>query len=115
MKRNAWIAALLWCCFAFPLAAEEYQVIFETTECSGQSGFAAVKINTIYRIEEADCAAPNNPKEKLKRMLVNDGSGSYTAYTLTPEEAQNVVTEMRAYMKARLKLMERSNAIIIGK
>ncbi len=115
MKIFVGFITLLFCCFVPHLAAEEYQVIFETTECSGQTGFATVKINTIYRIESADCASPHNPKEKLKKLLVNDGSGSYIAYTLTQNEAQKVIADMREYMKARLKLMERSNAIIIGK
>ena len=115
MKIFVGFITLLFCCFVPHLAAEEYQVIFETTECSGKTGFAAVRINTIYRIESADCTSPNNPKEKLKKLLVDDGSGSYVVYTLTQKEAQKVIADMREYMKARLKLMERSNAIIIGK
>lgn len=115
MKISVWLVTFIFCCFTPHLAAEEYQVIFETTACSGETGFAAVKINAIYRIESADCSSPHNPKKKLQKLLVDDGSGSYTAYTLTQEEAQKVVADMRTYMKARLKMMERSNPIIIGK
>ncbi len=97
-----------------PLAyAESYQVVFETIDCDGSTGFATVGVETIYKIIEADCSHPDNPDEKLKQLLVNDYRGSYNTYTLSHEEAGEMMQEVKAYMRARRELLERSEAIIV--
>ena len=95
--------------------SSDYQVIFETTGCNGESGFATVKVEDIYKIENAGCTAPGKPGEKLKQVLVKNSSGSYDIFTLTRDEAKTVVTDMKMYMKAKLKALENSNTLIISK
>ena len=113
MKVRLFFLALLLCFFSANVTAKEYQVVFETLECSGESGFATVEVDAIYKVESADCFSPDNPEEKLKKLLVHDGSGSYIVYTLTQEEAKKVMADFRQYMKARLRLLEKSDMVII--
>ncbi len=95
--------------------SSEYQVIFETTSCNGESGFATVKVEDIYKIESAGCTVPGKPGEKLKQILVKNSSGSYDTFTLTQSEAKTVVSDIKLYMKAKLKSLENSSTLIINK
>lgn len=95
-------------------AADSYKVVFETMDCSGTTGFATVEPDEIYKVGDGDCSNPDDPGKKLKQLLIHDGSGSYKAYTLTQEEARNVMLDVKEYMKARKGLLERSNSIIIS-
>ena len=96
------------------LTNDSYKIIFETMDCSGNTGFATVGLDEIYKLGNGDCSEPDNPGRKLKQLLVHDGSGSYTAYTLTRDEAKNVMRDMKEYMQARKGVLERSDSIIIG-
>ena len=91
--------------------AAPYQVTFETTDCNGDTGFTTVGIDEIFKIQSGDCSGPDGAP--LKQMLIHDGSGSYTAYTLTDEESKNVRKEIKAYMAARRGVLDRSGAIIV--
>ncbi len=100
---------------AISLYAGDFQVMFETTSCTGETGFAAAKVEDIYKVENAACTAPGNPGEKLKKILIKNAGGSYDTFTLTASEAKNVIGDMKAYMKARLKNLENANTLIITK
>jgi len=104
---------LTFICFAGYAAAESsaYQVTFETLDCNGDSGFATVGVDQIYKIQSAGCAGPDGAP--LKQLLEHDGSGSYNVYTLSQEESENINKEIKAYMAARRGLLERSKAIIV--
>ena len=93
--------------------AEDYKVVFETMDCSGNSGFATVGPDEIFKVQNGDCSDPDNPGKKLKQLLVHDGSGSYTVYTLTQDESRNVMRDMKEYMRARKGVLERSESVII--
>ncbi len=93
----------------------EYKVIFETTDCSGNTGFATVGADEIYKINQGDCSDPSDPGKHLKQLLVQDGNNSYKAYSLTQDEAKNVMLELKEYMKSRKNVLDRSDAIIIDK
>ncbi|RUM44305.1 MAG: hypothetical protein DSY80_04540 [Desulfocapsa sp.] len=95
-------------------AGDNYKVIFETMDCSGNTGFATVGADEIYKMNNGDCSDPNDPAKKLKQLLVHDGSGSYTVYNLTQDEARNVMKEMKEYMKSRKGVLDRSDAVIIS-
>jgi hypothetical protein len=95
-------------------AGDDYKVIFETMDCSGNTGFATVGADEIYKMNNGDCTDPNDPAKRLKQLLVHDGSGSYIVYTLTQDEARNVMMEMKEYMKSRKGVLDRSDAIIIS-
>jgi len=95
-------------------AGGEYKVIFETTDCSGNTGFATVGADEIYKMNNGDCTDPNAPGKRLKQLLVHDGSGSYIVYNLTQAEARNVMLEMKDYMKSRKGVLDRSDAVIIS-
>jgi len=107
-------ALLLLCSAGAGFADDSYNIIFETMDCSGNTGFASVGLDEIYKMNNGDCSEPDNPGRKLKQLLVHDGSGSYTAYTLTQDEAKNVMRDMKEYMRARKGVLERSDSIIIG-
>ena len=105
---------LLLCSTGAGFADDSYKIIFETMDCSGNTGFASVGLDEIYKMDNGDCSEPDHPDRKLKQLLVHDGSGSYTAYTLTQDEAKNVMRDMKEYMRARKGVLERSDSIIIG-
>ena len=91
--------------------ASPYQVTFETMDCNGETGFTTVGVDEVFKIQSAGCSGPDGVS--LKQMLVPDGSGSYTAYTMTEEESKNVSKEIKDYMAARRGILDRSNAIIV--
>jgi len=93
------------------LSASSYQVTFETTGCNGDTGFATIGVDEIFKIQDAGCSGPDGVP--LKQMLVHDGSGSYKAYTLTKEESHNVSKEIKEYMAARRGVLDRSQGVII--
>jgi len=95
-------------------ASDDYKVIFETMDCSGNTGFATVGADEIYKVNNGDCTDPNAPGKHLKQLLVHDGSGSYTVYNLTQDEARNVMLELKDYMKSRKGVLDRSDAVIIS-
>ena len=96
---------------SFVFAVDNYQVAFETTECSGETGFATVAIQRIDKIESAGCLYEG---KKLKKLLVRKG-GSYSTYTLTNDEARSVMQDVKLYNRARLKMMENANTLVITK
>ena len=100
-------------CFSGVATAESsaYQVTFETLDCNGDSGFATVGVDQIYKIQSAGCAGADGVP--LKQLLVHDSSGSYTVFTLSQEESENINKEIKAYMDARRGILERSDAIIV--
>lgn len=108
------VTALVFLC-SLSAGAGDFKIVFETTDCSGETGFASVGADTIYKIESAGCAAPGGSGEKLKQMLVKNSAGSYDTFTLTAAEAATVRQEMKAYMKVRLKQLENANSLIITK
>jgi len=98
--------------FASTLSAlEPYQVAFETTECNGDSGFATVEIGNIHKVQTASCM---HDGKKLKKLLVKKGQ-SFITYTMTYDEAKAVMQDVKLYNRARLRMMENSNSIIITK
>lgn len=101
----------------FPIqgySADAYKVVFETMDCSGNTGFSTVSPDEIYKMGNGDCTNPEVPGEKLKQLLVHDGSGSYRVFSLTREEAKNVMMDVKDYMKSKKGLLDRSDAVIIS-
>jgi len=93
--------------------AEPYKVVFETIDCDGKSGFLTISIESIYKIQDGDCNDPNNPEQRLKQLLVHDGSGSYKSHSLGQGAAREIMDEVKAYMKARRGVLERANTVIL--
>lgn len=101
---------------AVPAAwSSDYQVVFETIGCNGESGFVTAKVEDVYKIEDAGCSVPGKSGERLKQILIKNSSGGYDIFTLTQDEAKTVVGDMKIYMRARLKALENSNTLIIDK
>lgn len=113
MKQIVLMIVLLFLVVTEVCCAEPQKVAFETTDCSGASGFATISVDSIYKIQDGDCNDPNNPEQRLKQLLVHNGSGSYNIYSLGQGEAREVMNEVKAYMKARRGALERSNTIIL--
>lgn len=99
--------------YAAPLYAEQYQVVFETTGCDGSSGFSTIAVEEIYKIQDGDCSDPKNPEQRLQQLLVHNGSGSYTVYTVRQTDAREIMNEVKSYMKARRTVLERANTVIV--
>lgn len=97
------------------VSAANFQVLFETTTCTGESGFAAAEAADVYKIETAACSAPGKAGEKLKKILIKNGQGSYDTFTLTASEAKNVIADLKAYQRARLKSLENADTLMISK
>ena len=99
--------------FTYSLAVAEtpYQVTFATQECNGDTGFATVGIDLIYKVDSAGCSAADG--SPLKQLLVHNSSGSYDVYTISQQESENIMKEIKSYMDARRGLLERSDAIIV--
>ena len=115
MKPLLVLSTLLFCLLPTQGKADDtYKVIFETMDCNGNGGFATVGADEIYKIEDGDCSHPQHPGQKLKQLLIHDGTGSYKAYTLSQEAAKNVMIDVKEYMQARKGVLERSDSIIIG-
>jgi hypothetical protein len=115
MKRTLLLATLLMV-LGFPIQGntnDSYKIVFETMDCSGNTGFATVGPDEIYKIGNGDCTNPENPGKKLKQLLVHDGTGSYKVYTLTQEEARNVMMDVKEYMKSRKGVLDRANSVIL--
>ncbi len=97
---------------SFSASGSDYQVMFETTSCTGETGFATARVEDVYKVENAACTADG---KKLKKILIKNGAGSYDVFTLTETEARSVIADMKAYMRARLKNLENANTLIITK
>jgi hypothetical protein len=99
--------------FSHGYADDSYKVVFETMDCSGNTGFATVGPDEIYKVADGDCSHPQHPGQKLKQILIHDGSGSYKVYTLSQEEAKNVMLDVKDYMRSRKGVLDRSESVII--
>jgi hypothetical protein len=92
---------------------DSYKIVFETIDCNGNTGFATEGPDEIHKMGQGDCSHPQHPGQKLKQLLIHDGSSSYKVYTLSQEEANNVMLEVKEYMRARKGMLEQSDSIII--
>ncbi len=50
--------------------AGTYQVTFTTTGCNGDTGYATVEIDRIYKIETISCEGPYAKLKKLEQVIV---------------------------------------------
>jgi hypothetical protein len=91
------------------------QVTFQTTDCDGKTGFASVDLERIWRINDAGCATPDKPNEKLLQVLVKSLSGvtNYEVYIVNPDEAASIQTQIKAHMASKRKALEGSDTVII--
>jgi hypothetical protein len=98
---------------AVAFAAPAYQITFETTECNGDTGMAAVDVDRIYRVQADDCA-PQQPGEKRKQVLVRSPGGptNYDVFLVTEKEGQRIQKEITKYNDARRRSLERGDSII---
>ncbi len=99
--------------FGAPLSADPYQVVFETTNCDGSTGFSTIAVDEIYKIQDGDCSDPKDPGQRLQQLLVHNGSGSYTVYTVRKTDAREIMSEVKSYMKARRTVLERAESVIV--
>lgn len=95
-----------------PVASHGYQVSFATTNCDGDTGFAAVEIELIYRIDTVDCA-PAQPDKRLKQVLVRARGTGYDVFTVDEAEAKKISEEINSYSKARKRALERGETLQI--
>lgn len=101
---------------AFAVTAQAYQITFETTECNGDTGMAAVDVDRIYRVQADDCG-PQQPGEKRKQVLVRASGGPtrFDVFTVAEKEGQRIQNEIKKYNDARRRTLERGGSIIIQK
>jgi hypothetical protein len=102
--------------FAAAATVHAYQITFETTECNGDTGFAAVEVDRVYRVEADDCG-PQQPGEKRKQVLVRASAGPtrYDVFTVAEKEGQRIQNEIRKYNDARRRSLDRGGTIMIDR
>jgi len=88
-----------------------YQVMFETMTCNGETGFMSADIEAVYKIEPAACTGPDG--KKLKKILLKNSAGSYDVVTLTEDSAREVMKDIKVYMRAKRKMLENGNSLVI--
>ena len=96
-------------------SVSDTQVTFQTTDCDGNTGFASVELERIWRINDAGCSTPDKPNEKLMQVLVKSLSGvtNYEVFIVSPEEAISIQEQIKAHMAAKRKALEGSGTVII--
>lgn len=94
-----------------------FDVMFETTDCGGETGFASVAAERIYRIQAADCAQPGDPDTKLKQVLIHSQTSgtAYEVFTVTDEEARSIMRQLKIFRDSKLRALENAGGIIIEK
>ncbi len=78
---------------AFP----SLELIAETTECNGDTGFTSFNASKLYKIQTGWCDDPNNPGKKLQQVLLKSDSrpGSYDLMWVTQAEAKNIMQQIK--------------------
>jgi hypothetical protein len=91
------------------------QVSFQTTECNGDTGFASVDLEKIWRIKSAGCSSPDKPDQQLMQVLVKSTTGlvKYEVFTVAPTEADYIQAQIKAHMAAKRKALEGGDTVII--
>ena len=120
MLRKAQLMIAVFVCLAGAAVAaglSDTQVTFQTTDCNGNTGFASVELERIWRINPAGCATPDKPDEQLLQVLVKSLSGltNYEVFTVNPEEAASIQAQIKAHMDAKRKALEGGNTVIIDR
>jgi hypothetical protein len=93
-----------------PIAsASEYPVTFQTVTCEGESGFMAVDVTRVYRVQTVDCA----DGRKLRQVLIRNDGGSYDVATVDEAEALMLQQEVDNHARARREALRNSSSIII--
>ncbi len=108
-------AFILWSVAAAMVAASDFTVVFETMQCNGERGFASVDMVDVSKIESGSCIDPTDAQRKLKQMLVKNGRGSFDTFSLTQSASEDVMAQIKAYNKARLENLQKTNTLIISK
>ena len=103
---------ILLCAAAPAVLAGGFKVTFETLDCNGDTGFASVDIDRIYRIETTDCG-PEQPERKLKQVLVRSYATGFDAFSLSEAEAEALQQQLKRYQGARQQSIERGDTIYI--
>ena len=85
-----------------------YQVPFKTMGCNGNSGFAAVRIDLIRRIDHFDFD-PAQTDIQLKRVLVRAYGTGFDAFTVTGQQARQLPAKMARHTEAQRRALERSD------
>ncbi len=113
MKNKIWWLVVVFMGIAFAAQATQFRITFETTDCDGSIGFGAVAVDDIYRIDSHEC--DNNPKLKLKQLLVHGKGGrvGYDVFVVTEAEARKIQAQIRSYMDARQKSIEQGKTIVV--
>ena len=117
LQRALIVITAFFCINGVTVAAglSDTQVTFQTTDCNGNTGFASVELERIWRINPAGCAAPDKPDEQLLQVLVKSLSGltNYEVFTVNPAEAASIQAQIKAHMDAKRKALEGGNTVII--
>lgn len=83
----------------------EFEVTVQTTSCEGETGFSRFYSDKLFKIQEAACADPNDPNQKLKYVLVHSNTlkGSYDALWVTAAEAEHLMAQIKEGRSTKLQ------------
>jgi len=112
MSRFILMCSLLWVAASPALAADPtrpLKVTFQTTDCSGATGFASVDVDHIDRLQPITC----DSGRALKQVLVKTRSGSFEVYTVAEAEAGKIEAQIQQVMESRRKALESEKSLRI--
>lgn len=90
--------------FGFP----DLEIIVETTECNGDSGFSSFNARKLHKIQAGWCSDPNDPSKTLQQVLLKSETqpGSYDLIWVNQAEAENIMQQIREGRTAKLERLQ---------
>ncbi len=90
------------------------EVVVQTTQCGGETGFASFLADKLFKIEEGWCADPNAPGEKLQQVFLetSTGPGKYDLLWVTQDEAKSIMEQIKAIRDGKLERLKGPRIVI---
>lgn len=87
------------------LAFPELEVLAQTTECNGDTGFSTFNASKLHKIQTGWCTDPNDPSKQLQQVLLKSETmpGSYDLIWVTQTEAQNIMQQIKEGRTAKIE------------
>eukprot|EP01026_Neomeris_dumetosa_P020693 TRINITY_DN183392_c0_g1_i1.p1 TRINITY_DN183392_c0_g1~~TRINITY_DN183392_c0_g1_i1.p1 ORF type:complete len:193 (+),score=0.19 TRINITY_DN183392_c0_g1_i1:64-579(+) len=74
-----------------------HEIIAETINCQGETGFTSFESTKLHKISEAWCADPNDSGKKLQQVMIKSPStsGGFQVVWVTQQEARNIMQQIK--------------------
>lgn len=111
LSLNTCHGLLLCAMLAAPVSAD-MTVTAQTTECSGDTGFASFTIDRLYKIQEGPCPDPTDPSRNLKQVLLKDATYQFQVLWVTETESRVILQQINEIKSARLQNLTKPEVVI---